>query len=86
MSYQILNNEASIKFAHETGEFLFMKNAIYDISLIRGDTIKISSGDCSSAFYFRHKDVTDPIVGNAILLVDLIGAMLNPYIEEPPNR
>lgn len=86
MSYQILNNGASIKFVHETGEFLFMKNAIYDIALVREGTIKISSGDCSSGFYFRHQDVTDPITGNAIQLVDLIGTMLNPYIEEPPNR
>ena len=86
MSYQILNNNASIKFVHENGEVLLMKDSIYDIAMMEGDIIKISSGDCGSGFHFRHKDVTAPITANVILLVDLIGAMLNPNIETPPSR
>ncbi len=83
MSYQIYNNTASIGFHSPIGDVLLMKWAVKDIAIIRGDTVRISTGNCESSIVFRHQDVSAPITVSAIALVDLMNEWLGDYTPPP---
>jgi hypothetical protein len=86
MSYQIIDNTASIKFISDNGQFLLMKYAIERVAVVREDIIQVNTGNCSGNISFRHRSVSSPVSANALALVQLINSMLAPLIETPPNR
>lgn len=78
MSYQIINNGASIKFISEAGQFLLPKEIVKQVAMVRDDIIKIVTGDCSGSIFIHHRDVSVPATGNTFLLFDELNVMLNP--------
>lgn len=86
MNYQILNQPVSIRIACITGIIFLMKENVKDISLVHGDTIRISSGNCFSSICIHHRNVTEPATTNAIELVDLLNEMMSPFEEVGPSR
>lgn len=83
MNYQIYNNTASIGFHSAIGDVLLMKRAVNEITIIRGDIIKISTNNCHSSIFFRHKDVSVPTTATPMALVELMNGWLASFTPPP---
>lgn len=86
MSYQIINHPVSVRIFSETGIIFLMKENVKDISLVYGDTIKITSGDCFSSIFIRHRHVANPVTATPTVLVELLNEMMSPFEEVGPSR
>jgi hypothetical protein len=76
MTYQIYNNGAFIRIVSESGERRIMKQYIVEVRAVNEQTLKIDVGDPLSAIYINQPAVTDPSVGDAATLRDLINIMI----------
>jgi len=76
MSYQIVDNGSTIKFVGDSGELLIIKRNIHAISVVRDDMIEINTGHPLRNYFFRWKDVYDPVVGTAIDLRDFLAGLI----------
>ncbi len=76
MSYQGIDNGASIRIVDDTGELLIMKRSIQRIQVVREDMIEITTADPFQNIFFRHKDVTAPVTNLALLLREAINGMI----------
>lgn len=87
MSYEINNNIATIRFTSDNKLYLLNKKAVKEISVVRGDVIKISLGNCSSSIFIKHQDVLLPITQSASILVGLMNDWISDYsVPDPPNE
>lgn len=69
MSYQFINNGASIRIERDGESTSIGKKSIRDITHIREDLIKIDMGDDCQGIYIRQMDVTAPSVSTAQELI-----------------
>lgn len=76
MSYQFIDNGASIRIASDTGELLIMKRSIQRIQVVREDMIEIMTANPFQNIFFRRQDVTSPVTVSAIALRDSINSMI----------
>lgn len=87
MSYVINNNIATIRFTNGGQVYLLNKKAVREISVVRGNVIKISLGSCGSSIFFKHDDVTMPLTLTAGILVNILNGWISDYsVPDPPNE
>jgi hypothetical protein len=84
MGYRFSNNNSSIKVDKGTGSLLLEKAVIKEISIVREDLIKISTGSCFSALLFRHSDIDFPSLPSALSFISQLNTWINP--PEPTIR
>lgn len=79
MSYQLSNAVESIRISDGSKNYFLKKSGIKEISIIKGNVIKVSTGDCMSSIFLRHASVSNPVTGSPIMLVEIIHDWMSDY-------
>jgi hypothetical protein len=86
MSYQIYDNNASIRFVNNGQTLFVMKSSIKAITQVREDMIKIDTGNCFGSIYFRHQDVSEPLTFMPIQLLTYLRYWVSNLQPPGPNQ
>lgn len=87
MSYQLSNAIQSIHISNGSKSFYLKKKAVKEISIIKGNVIRISTGDCMNSIFLHHGSVSNPVTGSPIMLVEILNDWMNDFsIPPPPDK